>query len=253
MAIPNVFHFAFGFQSDFGGKPFGLVHYLAIKSACEVNSPAAAYFYCKHKPEGFWFEQATPYITYVPIEPPVEVFGRTLRHYAHQADVFRLEVLLAHGGVYMDLDTICRKPFTPLLAHDCVLGVQGTAAGAFGLCNGVILAEPASHFITRWYETYRTFRSEGRDEFWDEHSVRLPLVLSRELSEHIHVEPHTSFHDPFPREQWGRLFDWEEAFPDAYCHHLWESVAWHLHLADLTAEKITTGRGSYHALARRFL
>ena len=75
MAIPNVFHFAFGFQSDFGGKPFGLVHYLAIKSACEVNSPAAAYFYCKHKPEGFWFEQATPYITYVPIEPPVEVFG----------------------------------------------------------------------------------------------------------------------------------------------------------------------------------
>ena len=33
MAIPNVFHFAFEFQSDFGGKPFGLVHYLAIKSA----------------------------------------------------------------------------------------------------------------------------------------------------------------------------------------------------------------------------
>ena len=84
-------------------------------------------------------------------------------------------------------------------------------------------------------------------------AVDRPLVLSRELSEHIYVEPHTSFHDPFPREQWGRLFEWEEAFPDAYCHHLWESVAWHLHLADLTTEKITTGRGSYHALARRFL
>jgi hypothetical protein len=53
MAIPNVFHFAFGFQSDFGGKPFGLVHYLAIKSACEVNSLLPPTFIASTSQKGF--------------------------------------------------------------------------------------------------------------------------------------------------------------------------------------------------------
>jgi hypothetical protein len=29
---------------DFGGKPFSLVHYLSVKSAVELNKPAAAFF-----------------------------------------------------------------------------------------------------------------------------------------------------------------------------------------------------------------
>jgi len=37
--IPNIFHFCYGFTKDFGGKPFSLVHYLALKSAYEINRP----------------------------------------------------------------------------------------------------------------------------------------------------------------------------------------------------------------------
>ena len=50
--IPNIFHFCFGFTPDFGGKPFSLVHYLAVKSAHEVNKPDMMHFYHKYEPTG---------------------------------------------------------------------------------------------------------------------------------------------------------------------------------------------------------
>jgi hypothetical protein len=253
MTIPNTFHFIFGFQEDFGSKPFSLVHYLAVKSALHINQPKSVNFYFKYRPNGIWFEKLLPYINSIPVEPPISVFNRPLYHYAHQADVFRLQVLLEHGGIYMDLDTICRKPFTPLLHHSCVVGVQGIEEGPYGLCNGVLLAEPKSEFLQLWYEEYRNFRSTGRDQFWDEHSVKIPLALSRLFPNLVHVEPYTSFHDPFPWEQLDRLFIRNYEFPKAYCHHLWETVTWDTYLSCLTEQGIRSGQNTYSLLAKRFL
>ena len=39
---------AFGLSEDFGGKPWQLCHYLAVKSALDMNKPDKAYFYYKH-------------------------------------------------------------------------------------------------------------------------------------------------------------------------------------------------------------
>lgn len=253
MTIPNIFHFVFGFQEDFGGKPFSLVHYLAIKSALHVNRPEKINFYYKHRPNETWFEALLPYLDCVQVEPPTHIFDRQLCHYAHRADVFRLHVLLEQGGIYMDLDTICRRPFTPLLHHACVIGVQGTAEGPFGLCNGVLLAKPKSEFLQLWYEDYKNFRSTGRDQYWDEHSVKVPLSLSRSFPDCVHVEPYTSFHDPFPRKQLDRLFVEQHTFPKAYCHHLWETVTWDTYLHGLTEQGIRSGQDTYSVLAKQFL
>jgi len=50
--IPNIIHFIYGLKEDFGGIPFSLVHYLAIKSACEVNRPEQINFYFRYEPKG---------------------------------------------------------------------------------------------------------------------------------------------------------------------------------------------------------
>ena len=173
--IPNKLHFVFGLSEDFGGKPWSLCHYLSVKSAIEVNKPEKAYFYYKHKPSGKWWDLIEDQLDLVQIEPPTEIFGRPLLHVAHQTGVIRLQVLLEEGGIYMDVDTISTKPFTDLLQHSCVLGVQGYPNGTVeGLCDGVILAEKNSEFLQHWLLSYQSHRSKGRDQYWDEHAVRIP-------------------------------------------------------------------------------
>ena len=136
----------------------------------------------------------------VPCEPPDEVFGRPLRHYAHQADIVRLKSLLKTGGIYLDIDTICCRSFDDLLVHPCVLGLQRDPIGVCdGLCNAVILSEPGSTFLQEWFDSYRSFRADGCGQYWDEHSVRVPWRLAQITPEgragrpDLHVEPAESF------------------------------------------------------------
>lgn len=252
--IPNKFHFIYGFAPDFGGKPFGLVHYLAMKSAIVENNPDEVFFYYMYEPETEWFKKIKPYLSLVKINAPETVFGNPLCHVAHQADLVRLLVLYEFGGIYMDLDTICNKPFAPLLnGNPTVMGLELLANGEYGLCNAVILAEKNAPFIEKWLDTYQLFRSPGRAQYWDEHSVKIPRQLADFLKEDITVEGHKSFHYPtYTPECIKEMFVEKHTFEEAYCHHLWESLAWD-YLGELTEETIWEKETSYHLLARRYL
>jgi hypothetical protein len=261
--IPNIFHFVFGLSEDFGGKPWKLCHYLAIKSALDLNKPDKAYFYYKYKPTGEWFEKIEDKLELVQIEPPQEIFGNPLLHVAHQTGVIRLQVLLEHGGIYMDVDTICKKPFTDLLHHKCVLGIQGTPQGKIeGLCDGVILAEKDSEFIKHWLHSYKSFRSSGRDQYWAEHGVNIPHDLSSQYRSLLHIEPYSSFHYPlyydiyeypFANHSIKLLFEQDHDFDNAYCHHLWESNTWEPYLKRLTIKEIQDNNTTYNNIARKFI
>lgn len=88
--IPNIFHFVFGMSPDFGGKPFSLVHYLAVRSAVELNKPEAALFHYQYEPAGEWWEKAKPLLKLNKISSPDSVSDNKLYHVAHKADVLRL-------------------------------------------------------------------------------------------------------------------------------------------------------------------
>ena len=96
------------------------------------------------------------------VELPTEVFGNPLSHFAHKADVLRLRILLETGGIYLDLDTICQRPFTPLLDGQVVMGREEVlktdgSREVSGLCNATIIAPPRSRFLELWYDAYRAF------------------------------------------------------------------------------------------------
>jgi hypothetical protein len=58
--------------------------------------------------------------------PLVEkVFGRPVSHYAHRADVVRLQVLEEFGGIYLDLDLISLKPVDHLLNREFIMAQEG--------------------------------------------------------------------------------------------------------------------------------
>ena len=175
--IPKIIHFIYGLKEDFGEMPFSLVHYIAIKSAYEINKPDQINFYFRYQPTGDLWEQAKQYLHLVPVVPPTDIFGNPLCHPAHQADVLRLLILIQYGGIDLDLDTICIKPFDDLLHHKFVIGQQGTGYHLEGLSNAVMLSEKNSRFASVWLSNYKTFRSKGKDEYWDEHSILVPLKL----------------------------------------------------------------------------
>jgi hypothetical protein len=253
--IPRVIHYVFGLTPDFGGKPFGMLHYACIMSALAHLKPERCVVAYAHEPDTPWWHKLRPHIHARRIDPPVSVFGRPVRHYAHRADVWRMETLLAEGGIYLDADVLVVRPFDALLANETVLGLQRDGYGE-GLCNAVMLAAPGARFITRWYETYRTFRSEGRDAFWDEHSVRVPRLLATEHPEEVTVLPPEAFFTPGPADaEIDRIFADARPLevPGAFAHHLWESAAWKPFLAGLTLAEVRRRDTAFHHLIRPHL
>ena len=272
---PNILHFIFGMAPDFGGKPFSLVHYLSIKSAVELNNPDSCFFHYQYEPSGPWWEKAKKYLTLNKITAPDRIMGNRLCHVAHQADVVRLQMLKEHGGIYLDLDTISVKPLTAFRQHAFAIGQElkpkwvpknwrqklkqklgwiKVQEGATGLCNAVLIAEPNSAFINLWLDEYKTFRSMGRDKYWNEHSVQVPELLAAHHPELIAMIEPFAFHYPLYDEQGLKhLFEEVHEFPQAYLHHVWESFSWDKYLSKLTVEQIKETDTTYNCIARKFL
>src|SRR5882757_1288741 len=280
--IPNIIHFVFTNSPRLGGKPFSLTHYVAIKSAYAVNKPHKIYLHCEYEPSGEWWELIKPLVTINKVKLPDEIFGNPIFHMAHQADVIRLQILTEMGGIYMDLDTVCIKPYHYLLENDVVMGLQYRrpvfydvsdrvlynikktllrpfiklpAPGIKGIANTVIFAKPQSAFIRIWLDSYRTFRGIGLEEkYWDEHSVRMPYSLAEKHPTLITKLSPDTFYFPFYDDKGLRMmFKEVRTFPNAVIHHLWETASWEKYCKNLTPAEVKTKNSTYNLLARQYL
>jgi hypothetical protein len=274
--IPNILHFVFGMAPDFGGKPFSLCHYVAVRSAVELNKPERALFHYQHEPEGEWWEKAKSLLTLNKVVAPGSFMGRPLYHVAHKADVIRLQALKETGGIYLDLDTISVKPLAALLNNSFVIGQElkpkyvpknwrqrikyklglkkESLKDSTGLCNAVLLSERNSEFVNLWLEEYKTFRSKGRDKYWNEHSVLVPERLAAVHPGKITKPGPYAFHYPlYDKAGLRSMFEETTEFPEAYLHHLWESFSWEEYLSKLTVKKIRTENTTYNLIARKYL
>jgi hypothetical protein len=202
--IPNIIHFIFGLKEDFGGKGFSFLHFLAVYTAWKVNKPEKMFFHYVFEPTGDWWAKAKPYLTLNKVNPPEEIFGNALAHFAHKSDVIRLDVLKKYGGIYLDMDVVCINPFRPLLEKKFVLGIEP----GVGLCNAVILSEPNAEFLSLWYNEYKTF--DGN--LWSYHSVQLPWILANRYPSLIHIEGKDSFFYPMYNDP-VHLYLWYPSVP----------------------------------------
>lgn len=276
--IPNLFHFVFGMKPDFGGKPFNIIHYLAIKSAYEVNTPERMYLHYQFEPDGYWWELAKPFLHLNKVEAPEEIHGNKLMHVAHQSDIIRLKMLNEFGGIYLDLDTISIKPLKEFLDNSFVIAkeylppvyytfgdrVKNCIRTAnlkhlyqnqeiYGLCNAVMMSEPHSPFIELWLDSYKTFRSKGKDEFWVEHSVKIPYEISKHHPKLVTILEPEIFHFPsYDPKGLKWLFIKNTNYPKAYIHHLWETNAWE-YISKIDEQSIKDRDTTYNVLARKYL
>jgi hypothetical protein len=303
--IPNNIHVIYGLAENFGwdeyehfvaevGKtmkrpkadPFNIIRYLNVKSAYDVNKPDNIFYYYKHEPEGEWWDRALKYITPIKIEPPTEIFGNPVNHFAHQADVIRLQVLIEEGGIYLDSDVLCNKSFGPLLdiegdKGDFIMSKEGD--GLHKLSNAIMLSKKGAEFPQTWLGRYTNFN----DDVWVEHSIELPYTLSEEFPDKLTILGHKAFAWPLYHSEHLRWFfrngvnyakcDYsdgivsklggnlttDETFDESYALHLWtgKSVT-NEFVKDfpdnpmedwLTVENIRNIDTPFNKLARRFL
>ena len=255
--IPNKFHFVYLTTKDNIHpmyQEFHLMHYLCIKSAMVVNLPDEINVYCNQEPRGEWWDKIKDDVNIVFVEPPTEIFDIPKTELAHMSDVIRLQALLEDGGIYIDMDTICVRPYTDLLNNKFVMGEQGVN-GSEGLCPAVIMSEKDSKFGEQWLYGFKdTFKGgpPGSDG-WCTHSVFYPAFLSKEIPQHIHVEPRSSFFYPtYHQISLKDMFETVTSFDKAYSHHLWEtcSMKW---IENITVDDIKSQDTTFNLIARKLL
>ena len=270
--VPNVFHFVFGLKPQ--TEPFHLMHYLCLASCIHVNKPNRVMFHCQDEPWGEYWDRIRPELTILPVKP--DPFVSSFRYnnpemeclrYAHLADVARLEIMVAHGGVYADMDTlfVSRLPAS-FFERSFIMSLEPADWSAAvreaggSLCNAWMMGEPGALFAREWLAQIH----ESFDGSWSAHSTLLPFRLSREHPEWIHVEPQRSFfHFDFTASGIRNIFERRvRDLNNIFSIHLWSHNWWDARIGDyfgffsakrLTPAYVRHANTTYAATARRFL
>lgn len=251
--IPRMLHFVYGFK-DKGDLPY--YGGMAIRSALHFNPGWKAFYYTMHPPEGPNWDSIKHLVEVVTVSDFTHFGDARIHHYAHKADIVRMLVINRVGGAYLDLDTITQKSFEDLRGHEFVMGVQ--AAGpdsSSGLCNAIMFGQPGARFSSRWLAEYDYFRSQGRDDLWDYHSVKLPVSLAARHPDEITVLDYRALFYPL----WGTirktLFEanadiYADDLACAYAFHLWNGAtgSW---LDRIDREFVNSSPSLYARIARQ--
>ena len=122
--------------------------------------------------------------------------------YAGFSNFFRYELLLKFGGWWVDLDTICLRPFW--FADDYVIGSEPVADGGSHPISGVMKTPPQSQLMQ--YLT-KVCRGKNRETLsWGETGPRLVAEGIRSLSLGDYVQASDSF-CPLGWYEWDQVLD----------------------------------------------
>lgn len=205
--VPNISHVVW-YGRD---RPlFRFHHYISVRSDLIELRPHALLIWFDGIPQGDWFYELLIYARdYAPHTKlflvqrnGVEIiYNRPIKVSEHKADVVRLEAVLQFGGFYHDLDVVILRSFSSLRQYTTTFGhefepvnkpyksengklMQTNKSNSpsyslnlkqvHGLCNGVIISAPQSHFLRMYHFEYTRFD----DSNWGWHPVLLPAIIS---------------------------------------------------------------------------
>ena len=236
--VPNIVHYVW-----FGEyETLRFHHMLSILSAHKFIRPERILIHCDFAPVGQWWKyirSKVPNIEIVKREPPTEIFGNQVILQEHKSDIVRMQVLMEHGGIYLDTDVIALKSFNGLRKYNFTMGIE--YHGEPGrLNNGVIIAEKSAEFLRLWYDTYRNFTKRE----WDYHDSIIPYSLQFQYPQLIHVEENTINYPSGKKLEliYETRYDWRQN----YAMHLW----YRLHEIDHNPRDIRAMNTTFGEIAR---
>jgi Glycosyltransferase sugar-binding region containing DXD motif/Alpha 1,4-glycosyltransferase conserved region len=247
--IPEIVHFVVGQKQEKNMSSFSFFNYLVFLAARRHIRPTKFLVHYYQEPITFWWNQAKHDteidLTLVKVRLVKKIFNRSVNHPAHRADVIRLQAMLQYGGIYLDMDVLAIRSFSPLLnLNDIVLAYEDDAKHFIG--NAVILAKRNSAFIRRWYDAYQSFDGNC----WTCHSVALAQKLASLYPNEVTVLPTETFYRPSWNEGRKLFASSDYDFSRNYAVHLWNTVN-KQQLSKVEPDMILNGNHTFEKILRQ--
>lgn len=227
--IPNIAHFNYGLIEQ--KEDFLFVYYISVLSCKVINNPDKIYFYYHYEPKGYWWEKTKAICETVFVSIPTHIGAKELKKTAHKSDILRIMKLQELGGIYLDIDTICVRPYTHLLDNKFVIANEITESGKnMGLCNAIMMSEPGSSFICNWINNYETF---FEPDGWQEASTLLPWEIAKHDKSLTILKPENFLLPSW--EQTKMIFEKPNEIPkNLIALHYWNQYSHEKYLKEIT-------------------
>lgn len=252
--VPPFVHFIIG-QADRKNvtqrfqptSSFSFVNYLVVLAARRHLRPSKLFVHYFEEPKTFWWNRTKhdPEIrlTMVPTRFVEQIFNQSIVHHTHRSDVLRLEILLAYGGVYLDIDVLTLRSFEPLLQlGDAVMAFEDGSRRLIG--SAVIIARRKAVFLQRIYDAYQHYDRNC----YRCNSIEIPAKLAAIYPREVTLLPAGSFYLLGWRQSTVLFKMSEYNFTASFAIHLWNSFNSH-RLSRLSPNQVLT---SSSTLARMF-
>jgi hypothetical protein len=251
--IPKVIHYFFGLREDFCGKPFTDFHYLNILSAWKLNPDYKIKVYYYYEPDCWQFKALYTFCEVIKLDSlPNTINGKSIKWGEHVCGYLRVNKLLEEGGIYLDTDVVCIKPFDDLLDFDCIMGLEYASKLTWGLCDATILASKGSKFMSLWKDNYDNYYDQ---DSWNTDAVVVPYELAVRNPKTIRMVP-PDFFFKYPWDNFGFTMIFKAISPldYAYTMHLYESRPGHYReLCKYTVESVPTMKSTLAYIYRKVI
>ncbi|BES90441.1 Glycosyltransferase sugar-Hypothetical protein region containing DXD motif [Nesidiocoris tenuis] len=185
--VPNIVHFI-----HFGNGSTTFIQAVCILAAIKNQKPEKLLIHTDQRNfDGgrYWhvvrdhpLAEGVVHVEHLPL--PESIFEQPLSQgwrMFHGSDIGRLQVLMAHGGIYLDMDSYVVRSLDDFRRYEMTLGWEDVSGG--GISNQVILAHKNARFLKEWMYSYKD-DYQSREWFYNA-GVR-PTQLLRERPHLVH-------------------------------------------------------------------
>ena len=135
---------------------------LSVKKFKNKSSKVFFHTDCEPEENDYWKEIKNEFsrdLIILKIKPVTSIWGNDLKSPAHQADIYRLLILIKFGGIYIDNDIVLLNPLDDLLENSIskkipILGEESNVS----LANGFIISVPGATILLRWLVEYKKYK-----------------------------------------------------------------------------------------------
>jgi hypothetical protein len=190
-----VIHYIYGINEVITN--FEYYHYLSILTTYENHPNAKIYFHYTKLPDldNEYFNCIKQYLILNKInyEYPKNCFT----HFYHKEEYIKLKILYDYGGLYIDMDTICNKPF--LLIDNNILTIENNYEGINSFL--IYVKNKNNDIILKWIKSYNNFNKY----IWNYNCSLYPLIHFKDeitlLSKNIYPHWVANYNDLYNNEQ----------------------------------------------------
>lgn len=142
--IPKIIHFIYPVTDK--TRPWSIVNSLAVDLALKVHKNHQIWIWSNNPSQVPYFEGAITRFC----DLPTQIGGKEIVWPQYVSDVMRLQILLEHGGIYMDTDILSLKPLDEFMHHPLVLSWETSHYES--ISNALMMAKPDNLFLQAWLD-----------------------------------------------------------------------------------------------------